>query len=377
MKIRPLLIATTAAALCVGVLLVVRGTTERPPSPAELARLDRIHAHASFIDMHAHPDRFHRDATRRVRRAEIARYRAGRFDLAVAAISSDAPWFGGYVAADGTQVEVARRTPAPIEAYRFTLERLSRLTATADGGDVRLVRTPSELDAARAAGAFALLPALEGADALEGDLERLRTLHRYGIGLVQLIHGRPNELGYSQNEGPDLGLTEFGREVIRECNRLGIVIDLAHASHRSLLDALATSKAPVIVSHTAAAARHPAQPIAWLDDPLRHRLLSDDELRAVATADGVIGIWLYGGTAATFAEWADEIAHVANVAGIDHVGVGTDLRGLPDYTADFDRRPEFSRLGTALLRRGFTDAESAKILGGNFRRVWSRVAAAR
>ena len=162
-----------------------------------------------------------------------------------------------------------------------------------------------------------MLPALEGADGLEGSLDNLRELHRRGVRLVQLVHFVDNALGSNQtppHEG--LGLTPFGREVIRESNRLGILIDLAHASTRTITDALETSTQPILFSHTGAKALHSAD-----------RYLSDDEIRAIAAKGGVIGIW----PAAAFetaAGMVRHIDHVKRLAGVDHIAIGSDLRGM-------------------------------------------------
>lgn len=125
------------------------------------------------------------------------------------------------------------------------------------------------------------MPALEGGDALEGDLEKLYEMHENGLRLIQLIHFRNNELGHAQTSpySPG-GLSEFGREVVREANRLGLVIDTAHANNETLMDVIALSRHPIIFSH------------GGVREYTDHdRVVTDDQIRAIAENGGVVGIW--------------------------------------------------------------------------------------
>jgi membrane dipeptidase len=181
---------------------------------------------------------------------------------------------------------------------------------------------------------------------------------------VQLVHFVDNALGSNQtppHEGR--GLTPFGREVIRESNRLGILIDLAHADTRTITDALATSTQPILFSHTGAKALHSGD-----------RYLTDDEIRAIAAKGGVIGIW----PAAAFqtaAGMVRHIDHVKRLAGVDHIAIASDLRGMSYFPA-FGEEANFRAIVDGLVAGGYTDEEIGKIMGGNFFRVWQQVSAA-
>jgi acetamidase/formamidase/microsomal dipeptidase-like Zn-dependent dipeptidase len=328
-------------------------------------RIRGVHERFVFADMHAHPSRFHRADVDRIARDELARYHAGLIDLVVANVSSDAAYQGGYVARDGTRVDrlpAPERHPlAPGEAFAFTLDRLDRVLRTIESGDAVLASSPGVALSAKQNGRLAIIPALEGADGLEGDVENLRELHRRGLRLVQLVHFLDNELGHNQTEPyTDGGLTDFGREVVREANRLGIVVDLAHANTRTILDAIEVSEHPIVFSHGGVKALHEGD-----------RYVTDEEIVAIGRAGGVVGIWptqSFG----TIEEMVRHIDHVRRIAGIDHVGIGSDLRGM-SYLDAFGEEANFLAIVDGLVDAGYTDDEIGKVMGGNFFRVWEEV----
>jgi membrane dipeptidase len=158
------------------------------------------------------------------------------------------------------------------------------------------------------------------------------------------------------------GLTEFGREVVRESNRLGIIIDLAHANHETMMDVLELSEHPVIFSH------------GGVREYTDHdRAVTDDEIRAIAGQGGVIGIWPHGRHISDVAEMVDYIEHVIRVGGIDHVGIGSDLRGISRYVVGFDEEARFHAIASELLNREYSAQDVGKVMGGNFFRVWQAV----
>jgi membrane dipeptidase len=330
-------------------------------------RVESIHERTVFADIHAHPSRFHRANVDRIDKEEIARYRRGLIDVVVCNVSSDAAYQGGYTRRDGTDLKRLDGNDTyplkPGEAFAFTLDRLERVLQTIASGDTVLASNPDAVLAAKKQGKLALLPALEGADGLEGSLDNLRELHRRGVRLVQLVHFVDNALGSNQiPPHDDRGLTPFGREVIRESNRLGILVDLAHANTRTIMDALGTSTQPILFSHTGAKALHTAD-----------RYLTDDEIRAIAAKGGLIGIW----PAAVFetaAGMVRHIDHVKRLAGVDHIAIGSDLRGMSYFPA-FGEEANFRAIVDGLVDGGYTDEEIGKIMGGNFFRVWQRVSA--
>ena len=317
------------------------------------------------VDIHAHPSRFHRAEAPRISDEEIARYLDRGMDAVVATISTDTPYRGGYVLRDGTRIESGNRRPEPGEPWAYTLDRFERLTRTVAEANAVFVRTPAEARRARAEGALAILPAVEGADSLEGELERLRELHGMGLALLQLVHFRPNGLGHIQTwPYTPGGLTAFGREVVRECNRLGIVLDLAHANPETIRDTLALSTAPVVFSHTGAFA---------LREHDRH--LRDPEIRAIAEAGGVIGIWPNAGLVPTVADLARHVRWITDLGGIGSAGFGSDLRGMSAYSEGFGDEANFEAIAEAIAEAGFDEDAVDAVLGGNFERVWTEATA--
>lgn len=317
-----------------------------------------------WVDMHAHPSRFHRANVPRIEDEEVARYLRAGMNVAVCNVSTDTPYRGGYVLRDGTEIRGQQPRPEPGETWEYTLDRMDRILKTVEaGGGATLARTPAEAIEAKRNGKLALIPALEGADGLEGDIQHFRELHRLGLGLVQLVHFRANALGHIQTwpYSPG-GLTAFGEEVVREANRLGIVIDLAHANSQTIADVLAVSEHPVLFSHTGVAALQRGD-----------RYLGDDDIRAIAARGGVIGIWPNGGGLPHVSDMVRHIAHVKALVGVDHVGIGSDLRGMSAYSEGFGEEARFDAIADALRASGFTSEEVDKVMGGNFVRVWTEV----
>lgn len=330
-------------------------------------RVAEIHATTVFADMHAHPSRFHRENVDGIAPEEIEVYRRSTMDIVVANISSDMAYDGGYTNRDGTVVGDGRYKPGPGEVYALAADRLERLQRTIDQGYAVFADNPAAVLEARRRGQVAVLPALEGADALEGDIGNLYRMVDNGLRLIQLIHFRNNELGHMQTwpYSPG-GLTEFGREVVVEANRLGLIIDLAHANEETIEDVLALSEHPVIFSHGGVR--------AYTD---HDRAVTDDQIRAIAERGGIIGIWPHGRHLADVAEMVDYIEHVIKVGGIDHVGIGSDLRGISRYVTGFGKEARFHAIASELLAREYSPEDVGKVMGGNFFRLWQTVTAVR
>jgi membrane dipeptidase len=341
-----------------------------PPTEEQAAvepdpRVVEIHETSVFADMHAHPSRFHRENVETIAPEEIGVYRNSMIDLVVANISSDMAYDGKYTNRDGSFVDGGRYKPEPGEVYALAADRLARLGKTIELGYAVHADNPEAVIEARQRGEVAVLPALEGADALEGDIENLYRMHENGLRLIQLIHFRNNELGHMQTwpYSPG-GLTEFGREVVRESNRLGLIIDMAHANHETMMDILELTEHPVVFSH------------GGVREYTDHdRAVTDDEIRAIAANGGVIGIWPHGRHISDVAEMVDYIEHVIKVGGIDHVGIGSDLRGISRYVVGFDEDAKFHAIATELLNREYSADDVGKVMGGNFFRVWQAASA--
>jgi membrane dipeptidase len=231
------------------------------------------------------------------------------------------------------------------------------------------------------------------ASKIEGDPSLILIMARLGQRIVQVMYNEQSAIGCGALELHDTGLTEFGRVCIREIDDCGMVVDLAHAGARTARDAIAFTRNVPIISH--------GNVRALTDHP---RNVPDDVLRALADRNGVIGITAY----APFCEktlnrrprlddMIDHVAYVADRFGIDHVGIGSDFfegespirferffrRRYPSivgqysietiYAEGFETVNDFAALPAALARRGIRDDDAAKVLGGNFLRVFEQV----
>jgi len=255
----------------------------------------------------------------------------------------------------------AVRTPAPDELYESTLRQLDALTGFGDASRFRALRTPGELAVAAQRRERCFLLTIEGGDFLEGRLERLEAVYERGVRSLQLVHYRINELGDIQTAAPRHGgLTRFGREVVLEANRLGILIDLAHATFDVAKAAIESSTRPVMISHTNVQ-----------DDVGSPRFISREHARLVADSGGLIGAWPFS-PQPRFSAFIDRIVRLVDVVGPDHVGIGTDMDGLGPYAvfADYAQWPS---IPAALLARGLARDDVAKIMGGNFRRLFATI----
>ncbi len=267
---------------------------------------------------------------------------------------------------------------------------------------------------------LAALMGIEGGHSIENDIHLLRDFYRLGVRYMTLSWSNTNEWADSSGDIDDPkvahhnGLTDFGKEIVLEMNRLDMMVDISHVADKTFFDALATTKAPVIASHSSARAltNHP-------------RNMTDEMLRAVAKNGGVVQVNFYAafidenyskaaeaqkkdrvaavdaflaqhkaaGQAVTYIdvdrierEWAariprpplksliDHIDHIAKVAGVDHVGLGSDFDGVSGATPDgIDSAADLPKITQALLERGYSAAEIHKILGGNLLRVFREV----
>jgi membrane dipeptidase len=221
----------------------------------------------------------------------------------------------------------------------------------------------------------------EGGKLLEGNLAALRNFHRLGMRHLQFHWSIRNQLGTAQGTPNEPGLTEFGREVVAEMNSLGMIVDLSHSSPHSIEDALETTTKPVINSHSGARTIYNTQQNLW-----------DDQIRDMADNGGVVAIHfatrivLGEYPTSTIDDLIAQIEHVADVGGIDTVGLGPDFfeDGGPrsrnvmknqgqspmPWTADLEDTGKLRNLTRALVGRGYRDRDIVKILGGNLMRVF-------
>jgi membrane dipeptidase len=280
-----------------------------------------------------------------------------------------------------------------------------------------LATTADEILRARRENRIAVLLGIEGGHTIANDLRLLRNYHRLGVRYLTLTHSAPTDWADSSGAPPRWdGLTDFGREVVREMNRLGMMVDVSHASDKTFFDVLEVAQAPVIASHSSCRA---------LND--HHRNMTDEMLRAVAKNGGVVNINFYSTfvdpeyrrtqdrlsktaeaeitraraerarrgerltwpdelriyrrhyrplTRPPLARLADHFEHAVRVAGVDHVGIGSDYDGVESVPQGVDDISMFPNLVRELARRGFTEQDLEKIVGGNMLRVMREVEAA-
>ena len=249
-------------------------------------------------------------------------------------------------------------------------------------GMISMIRTKSDIPEKVRPGNLAFLLHFEGGRPLQGSIHQLRNFYRLGLRSMQLTWNFRNELGdgvWENRTGG--GLTRFGVEVIKEMNRLGMVVDLAHMNREGFFQALEAAGAPLIVSH--------ANACAMLDNP---RNLGDDQLKAIAAQDGLVGIFaLPERVAKKDADVEGLLKHLdymVELMGIEHVALGLDFikydgpRTLKDqhhplhqrhYVKDLEEVEDMPKLIEGLIRRGYDEKEIALILGGNTIRVLKNI----
>jgi membrane dipeptidase len=266
------------------------------------------------------------------------------------------------------------KPPDRREVLADTLAMVDRLGATEreSDGAVRVVRDAPTLDACLEDGSLAAVLHFEGAEAIDPGLERLAGFHDSGLRSLGLTWSRPNDFAHgvpfgfpgSPDQGP--GLTDSGRALVRACNELHVLVDLAHLNERGFWDVAELSDAPLVASHSNAHALCPSP-----------RNLTDDQLRAVGESGGVVGINFC--VAFVREDGADEpdtplsaiaahAAHVAEVAGPDTVALGSDFDGAT-MPHELDDAAKLPALFEALRAFGFGEPELEQLALGNWRRV--------
>jgi membrane dipeptidase len=316
----------------------------------------------------------------------------------------DAGFFSIYISANTTGPEAVKRAVRLID---WTRQQVEKNAATA-----ALATTAAEIRNAHKQGKRAILMGMEGGHMMDDDLGVLRMYAALGIRYLTLTHTRnTNWADSSTDTAKHNGLTDFGKDVVRELNRQGVMVDLSHVADKTFYDAIEVSKAPVILSHSSCR--------ALANVP---RNVTDDMLRALVKNGGVIQITFvdsfisqelataqdavrdeqrkrideiqkqYTDNAEQRQEamrkvreeyrarmpkvsWEkiiEHIDHAVNIAGVDHVGIGSDFDGatMPEGLEDVTRLPKITE---ALLRKGYKEKDIEKILGGNLLRVMERV----
>jgi len=318
----------------------------------------------------------------------------------------------GHVGAQFWSVYIPVEVQGPA-AVQMTLEQIDIVKQMCERypRDFAMAYTAADIMRLHKAGRIASLIGVEGGHQIDNSLAALRAYYDLGVRYMTLTHATNTAWADSATDNPaHHGLTAFGREVVREMNRLGMLADLSHVSADTMRAVLAVSEAPVIYSHSSAR--------ALVDHP---RNVPDDVLRLLTSNGGVAMVNFYPGyisearrrwdadraaeqarynapplgglyigqperARAALAEWerahpkpavgigevADHIGHIARVAGVDHVGLGSDFDGIPDGPAGLDSVDEYPALFAELVRRGWSDADLGKLAGGNLLRAFAK-----
>jgi membrane dipeptidase len=239
-----------------------------------------------------------------------------------------------------------------------------------------------DLQTAHDQGQPTIVQSVEGSHFIEGHLDRVGEVYKRGVRHLQLLHERDDMVSPLGDTNAGMahlgGLTAFGAEVVKECNRLGILVDMAHASNETVLGVLKVAKQPFIVSHTSLDSRTGGDP--KMVEMMRPRLISKEHAKVVADAGGVIGVWTH--LADSLREFVESLKAMVDAVGNDHVGMGTDTDLLSSRIGQGTNKAWqgltggfFYAVAGEMLRQGFTSDDIGKVGGGNYCRVFGKVTA--
>lgn len=264
-------------------------------------------------------------------------------------------------------------TPQTGEALAWLREEVARVKAHLDQQGLRIVLVSEDVERALRGEPHVVL-AVEGATFADDELGAVSAAYDLGIRHVQLVHYIANTIGDFQTEPPrHKGLTDYGTEVLRECNRLGMLVDLAHCTSPAVEQALAASKAPVVWSHSSVT--HTGEP-GWKLPIWQARQLRFEDAKAIAAAGGVIGLWpMRADVGRTPEAYAERLSELADWLGEDHVGFGTDMNAIANPAI-----ASYADLQAVIRhwrRAGMSEARIAKLAIGNYARVLKQALAAR
>jgi len=257
-----------------------------------------------------------------------------------------------------------RATPGPGEQSAYLLEKLSWMRAYLAKIGLDFVQSAADIDAARS-GAPRIVIALEGAGFTEDKVEILDEAYARGLRHLQLVHYIRNGLGDFQTARPEHdGLTALGINVIKSCNRLGILVDLAHSTRENIDAALVASSMPMVWSHSAITTMQ----YSWRQSSNRSRLLGLDYAKKIAQRGGAIGLWALRNTVASSPDgYATELLRMVDALGPEHVMFGTDIEGMGPY-AVMDELHDLRNVADLLRERGVDDKTLRAICFDNYAR---------
>lgn len=351
------------------------------PTPAPIGfsiRVDQLAAARDLLtrnpafDSHAHPGRSFVDGAEHLsglvwvyaklgsfEQDTIADMRAG--GLAAAAFAAVADFQTLGLEGEGL---AARRDFEPGEAWASYQRQMARLQSLVERGLVANVRAPGDVAVARAQGKVGAMWTVEGGDFLEGRADRVVQAFADGVRSITLMHYRNNELGDIITAAPrHKRLTDAGMAVVRAMNAVGMLVDVAHASEATAMGAIEASSRPVIASHV------------HVQGKVKHpRFISPELARAiVAKGGGLVGAWPAGIGITDLSGFIDRTLELVEIAGIDHVCLGTDMDA--NYKPVLDTYVHLPHFVAGLSLRGVSEAEVAKLIGGNYLRLLTAVQA--
>jgi membrane dipeptidase len=320
--------------------------------------IDALHRESIIIDTHC-------DTLGRVyegQRRLGERSTLGQFDLPRAIAGGLTAEFMATFVDDRRPGDGIRQSLHFIDVYYQELEAFAACALQALCTD--------DIRRAKATGKVALLLSMEGAEGLGGDLRALRMFYRLGLRSLGLTWNRRNEAADGTGEvRTGGGLSNFGVSLVKECNRLGILLDMAHLSPAGVQDVLELSDAPVVVTHANCYALWP-----------HPRNLTDEQLEAVARKGGVVGVTpvpLFLGENQQRNQLSvllDHLDHMVQVMGVAHVGIGMDFDGVGDSRVEgIEDISQLANVTRGLVARGYSPDDIAGMLGGNFLRVLAEV----
>jgi microsomal dipeptidase-like Zn-dependent dipeptidase len=374
-----LLIVAAGGFLIVGPGIVEGGMNKvvATPLPRTSDRARALHPRLAIADMHADTLLWQRSLLDPASRGQIdlPRLEAGNVALQVFSSVTKTPKNQNYDANGADTDNITLLTVAQLQPPRtwnsllqrslWHSEKLRKAEAASEGR-LRIVRSGLDvrrLLADRAAGrkVTGALLSVEGLQNLEGRPDNLGRLHAAGFRMAGLVHFFDNEVAGSMHGLRKGGLTPLGRQVVREMEARGMIVDIAHSSHAAVAEVLAMAKRPVVSSHGGVQATCRV-----------NRNLNDEEIRGLARTGGIVGIGYWDAAICDLrpAAVAAAIAHVRDLVGIDHVGLGSDFDGA--VTTGFDTAG-LVNVTQALVDRGFTDEEIAKVMGGNLLRLLAQL----
>jgi membrane dipeptidase len=319
--------------------------------------------HNFSLDMHMHPALF---PVKDIPRSSNPRpYRGDEFFAArIQGMWEGQMWTGFFSpVVDAPVIGMTPTGPGlvrpfePGEAWIEFKRQLAVLDDLLQRNDVVKARTVADVEAAHAAGKVAAIFGCEGGDHIEDKPERVEEIYSTGVRSLQLYHVAPNSL-IRTDGNRDIGLSEIGRETLREMNRIGLLADLAHASFKTTTDAAEITTQPILSTHS----------LVRATDGFG---MTAEHAKTVAATGGVIGT--FGGVRGGMAGFIEHVLRLIDTVGIEHVGIGTDMDGTGNLPAAFDRYPLLPEATARLLASGLHEDEVASLIGGNVARVLEEV----